>query len=168
MFRSRIATFVLGGVLGALAGAAAMLIAFPFLFPPPAASDAAPAPIDAAAATRTTFAFDLNAPGRDSVHWANGSGTIVATAQGPVLRLEADFEAGPGPNYWIYLNTRAVGEERDFDADAGRVRIAKLKSFKGAQNYALPPGVDPAQFHTVTIWCDSFGAYIGSAVLKRS
>lgn len=168
MWRSRILTFGLGGALGALAGAAAMLIAFPYLFPPAPANDTAPSPIDAAAATRTTFAFDMNAPGRDSVHWANGSGAVVPTAQGAVLRLEADFEAGPGPNYWIYLNTRPVGEERDFNADSGRVRIAKLKSFTGAQNYVLPAGIDPAKFHTVTIWCESFGAYIGSAVLKRS
>lgn len=168
MWRSRIVTFGLGGALGALAGAAAMLIAFPYLFPPAPANDTAPSPIDAAAATRTTFVFDMNAPGRDSVHWANGSGAVVPTAQGQVLRLEADFEAGPGPNYWIYLNTRPVGEERDFNADSGRVRIAKLKSFTGAQNYVLPAGIDPAKFHTVTIWCESFGAYIGSAVLKRS
>lgn len=151
MWRSRIVTFGRGGALGALVGAAAMLIAFPYLFPPAPANDAAPSPIDAGAAARTTFVFDANAPGRDSVHWANGSGAVVPTAQGQVLRLEADFEAGPGPNYWIYLNTRPVGEERDFNADAGRVRIAKLESFKGAQNYALPAGIDPGQFHTVTI-----------------
>jgi hypothetical protein len=168
MWRSRIVTFGLGGAFGALAGAAAMLIAFPFLFPPAPADDAAPAPIDAGAAARTTFVFDANAPGRDSIHWANGSGAFVSTAHGQVLRLEADFEAGPGPNYWIHLNTRPVGDERDFEADAARVRIAKLKSFKGAQNYALPSGIDLARFHTVTIWCESFGAYIGSAALKRS
>ncbi|MFN3565803.1 MAG: DM13 domain-containing protein [Burkholderiaceae bacterium] len=160
--------FGLGGALGASVGAAAMSIALPCLFPPAPANDAVPSPIDTAAATRTTFVFDTNAPGRAGVPGATGSGAVVPTAQGAVLRLEADFEAGPGPNYWIYLNTRPVGEERDFNADSGRVRIAKLKSFKGAQNYALPAGVDPAKFHTVTIWCESFGAYIGSAVLKRS
>lgn len=145
-----------------------MLIAIPSLFAPAPANDAAPSPIDAAAAKRTTFVFDMNAPGRDSVHWANGSGAVVPTAHGAVLRLEADFEAGPGPNDWIDLNTRPVGEERDFNADSRRVRIAKLKSFTGAQNYVLAAGIDPAKFHTVTIWCESFGAYVGSAVLKRS
>lgn len=85
--------FGLGGALGALVGAVAMLIAVPSLFPPPPANDAAPSPIGAAA-TRTTSGSDVNAPGRDSVHWANGSGAVVATAHGAVLRLEADFEAG--------------------------------------------------------------------------
>ena len=114
------------------------------------------------------IAFDREAPGRDAVHWANGNGTIVAIDGGHALRLEADFETGPGPNYWIYLNTRAVGEEKDFVADAGRVRLAKLRAFKGAQNYVLPAGLEATGFHTVTIWCETFGAYIGSAVLERA
>lgn len=168
MLKSRFMVFVLGGVLGVIAGAGGMLVAFPFLFPPPVANDAAPTPLEAAAAAMISFTLDEAAPGRDPVHWANGTGAIVRTAQGAVLRLNADFEAGPGPNFWVYLNTRAVGEEKDFQADAGRVRIAPLKSFKGAQNFMLPEGLDPAKFHTVTIWCESFNAYIGSGVLKKS
>ena len=163
MAGSRWISFVLGGALGLVAGAGGMLVAFPFLFPPAPASDA---PLEARSAARAVFMFDRAAPGRDAVHWANGSGTIATIAGGQALRLDTDFEAGPGPNYWIYLNTRAVGEEKDFVADAGRVKLAKLKSFKGAQNYVLPADVDPARFHTVTIWCETFGAYIGSAVLK--
>ena len=155
--------FFAGGVLGVVAGAGGMLVAFPYLFPPAPASEA---PLVQRSATRAAFVFDRAAPGRDAVHWANGSGAIVAVEGGRALRLEADFEAGPGPNYWIYLNTRPVGEESDFTADAGRVKLAKLKSFKGAQNYVLPGDVDPARFHTVTIWCETFGAYIGSAALK--
>ena len=160
---SRWFSFVAGGVLGVVAGAGGMLVAFPFLFPPAAVNEA---PLATRATGQKQFVFDREAPGRDAVHWANGSGAIVAIEGGRALRLEADFEAGPGPNYWIYLNTRPVGEEQDFTADAGRVRLAKLKSFKGAQNYVLPTDLDPARFHTVTIWCETFGAYIGSAVLK--
>jgi len=168
MLKSKFALFVLGGLLGVAAGAGGMLIAFPFLFLPPIANDAAPRPVDTAAPAMITFKLDETTPGRDPVHWANGSGAIIRTAQGAVLRLNGDFEAGPGPNFWIYLNTRTVGEEKDFNADAGRVRLAPIKSFKGAQNFMLPEGIDPAKFHTVTIWCESFGAYIGSGVLKKS
>jgi hypothetical protein len=158
--------FVLGGVLGAAGGAGAMLVAYPFLFPPPVSADAAPAALpDAAPAI--AFRFDESAPGRDAVHWANGSGRVVKTAQGWVLRLDADFKAGPGPNFWIYLNTRAVGDERDFKGDARRVKLAPLKSFEGAQNFVLPPSIDPAEFHSVTIWCESFSQYIASGSLQR-
>lgn len=164
--RSRLLFFVFGGLLGAFAGAAGMLIAFPYLFPPAPAADAAPAALASGTAARRDFSFDPSAPGRDSVHWADGNGVIARTEAGWVLRLEGDFKAGPGPNYWIYVNTRPVGEESDFNADAGRVRLAKLRSFEGAQNYVLPADFDPRKFHTVTIWCESFGAYIGSGALK--
>jgi hypothetical protein len=169
--KSKGVVFVLGGLLGMIAGAGGMLIAFPYLFPPPIANDAAPkvaAVQDAAAPSDLRFEFDKNAPGRDPVHWANGTGAVIKTAQGEVLRLNGDFEAGPGPNFWVYLNRRAVGEEKDFNADTGRVRIAPLKSFKGAQNFMLTEGLDAAKFHTVTIWCESFGAYIASGALKPS
>lgn len=168
MLKTKFAVFVLGGLLGIIAGAGGMLVAFPFIFPPPIANDAAPKPVELAAPAMLGFEFDKNAPGRDPIHWANGTGNVIKTAQGEVLRLNGDFEAGPGPNFWVYLNTRAVGEEKDFNADAGRIKIAPLKSFKGAQNFMLPEGLDPAKFHTVTIWCESFGVYIASGVLKKS
>lgn len=158
--------FLLGGLLGAAAGAGGMLIAFPFLFPPPVVAEAAPG--GAADSEIGTFRFDEKARGRDSVHWANGTGALYRTGAGVVLRFDETFEAGPGPNYWVYLNTRPVTDEAEFNADGGRVRIAQLKSFRGGQNYALPQGLDLSTFHTVTIWCESFGAYIASAVLPKA
>jgi hypothetical protein len=166
LLRSTWFSFIVGGLLGLASGAGAMLIAFPFLFPPAVAADAPPQVIATATARPIALTFDRNAPGRDPAHWANGNGRIVQTEQGWVLRFEADFEAGPGPNFWIYFNTRGTGEEKDFLADAGRVKVTPVKSFKGAQNYALPANVDPTRFHTVTIWCETFGVYIGSATLR--
>ncbi len=171
----RISLIALASLLvGVAIGALAMLIAFPFLFAPPPANDAPPAPMQAQVtsgqpATATQhFRFDESAPGRDPIHWANGTGRFMQSEQGWVLRLNSDFKAGPGPNFWLYLNTRAVGEESAFQVDTGRVRLARLRSFEGAQNYLLPPGMDPSQFHTLTIWCESFGVYIGSGAIERS
>jgi hypothetical protein len=157
--------FIAGIVIGAVAGAGGMLIAFPFLFPPPVVSEQAPS--GAGVNELGTFRFDETAPGRDPVHWADGTGALFRDGGGTVVRFDDTFKAGPGPNYWIYLNTVPVGEKADFNADKKRVRIAQLKSFTGAQNYALPPGLDPAKFHTVTIWCESFAVYIGSAALPK-
>ena len=159
--------FLAGAALGVVAGAGGMLIAFPFLFPPPVVAEQAPA---AAAATGQlgAFKFDEQARGRDLVHWANGSGGVYRVDGATVVRFGDDFKAGPGPNYWVYLNTGPVTDTASFKADKGRVRIAQLKSFTGGQNYVLPPGVEIGQFHTVSIWCESFSVYIGSAVLPRS
>jgi hypothetical protein len=163
--------------LAFIAGAGAMLVAYPFVFAPPPAADAAPvalvqaapvAPLATAApvaASGPVFRFDENAPGRDPIHWANGTGRFVLTAEGWVLRLDGNFRAGAGPNFWLYLNTTAVGEEDAFRADRGRIKLAPLRAFAGAQNYRLPAGLDPSQFHTLTIWCETFGVYIASGAL---
>jgi hypothetical protein len=153
---------------GAVLGAGAMLVAYPFVFPPPVAGEALPALTykDAPAAARKGFRFDESAAGRDPIHWANGSGSFVKTDAGWVLRLHGDFKAGPGPNFWIYLNRRAVAEESDFRADAGRLKLTQLRAFEGAQDYQLPAGVDPSDFHTLTIWCETFGAYIASGAIE--
>jgi hypothetical protein len=164
--RGFLAALSAAGAAGAVAGAGGMLGAYPFLFPPAPGADAPPA--DAAGRplpARARFAFDETAPGRDPIHWANGMGAVHGGAGRFVLRLAEDFEAGPGPNFWLYLNTRAVGDERDFVADAGRVKLAPLRAFVGAQNYELPPGLDPLAFHTATVWCETFGVYIGSGAL---
>lgn len=164
--------FWFGSAGGLIAGAGAMLIAFPFIFPPPVLNEPPPAAAilagPEAGRQKISFEFDQKAPGRDFIHWANGTGALLRTKQGWVLRLEPDFVAGPGPNYWIYFNTRATGEEKDFLADKARVKFAPLRSFKGAQNYPLPMTIDPEKFHTVTIWCQSFGVYIGSAKLAKT
>jgi hypothetical protein len=159
--------FWIGGIAGLVAGLGTMLVAFPFLFPPPVVDEPATA-TNIITGESLPFTFDARAPGRDLVHWADGSGALIRTQAGWVLRFNGDFRAGPGPNYWIYLNTVPVGEKRAFRSDQGRVRIAALKSFRGGQNYSLPSELDPAHFHTVTIWCESFGVYIGSAAFQVS
>jgi hypothetical protein len=68
----------------------------------------------------------------------------------------------------VYLNTVPVGQEDAFLADSGRLKLAPLKSFTGGQNYPLPPGVRIEDFHTVTVWCESFGVYIASAALAEA
>jgi hypothetical protein len=163
--------FWFGSLGGLVAGAGAMLVLFPFLFPPPELNEEPPAAgvlaDQTTGRTRIAFEFDRNAPGRDLIHWANGTGALIKTQQGWVLRFDQEFEAGPGPNYWIYFNKRAVGDEDDFNADAARVKMSQLRSFRGGQNYSVPAAIDPDAFHTVTIWCESFGVYIGSAALAK-
>ena len=70
--------------------------------------------------------------------------------------MQGDFEAGPGPNFWLYVNAKGgVEDEGDFLADDGRIKIAKLKSFKGSQVYALT-AEQFAAAKALTIWCEKF------------
>ena len=158
--------FLAGGIIGASAGAGAMLLAYPFLFPPAEVNEtvAAIAGRDVAALVETRFREGV--AGQDAAHWGRGGLRAYRGADGNVLiELQPDFEVGPGPNFWIYLNTRGgVDDEADFEADEGRQRIAKLKSFTGSQVYAADAELF-ADAAAVTIWCETFGQYIASADL---
>lgn len=167
---ARFFVFVGGLIVGLMVGAGGMLVAFPFLFPPPVVAEGAPTGGSGEGGLQLvgTFGFDEMAPGRDAIHWANGTGGVYRDGEMTVLRFDDDFAAGPGPAYWVYLNTTPVGEEDDFLADAGRVKVMPLKSFTGGQNYVLPVDVRVEDFQTVTIWCEAFDAYIGSAPLPSS
>lgn len=155
--------FILGGLLGFGGGAGAMLVAFPFIFPPPQVNETVAA-MAAAEAPLGESVFREDAPGQDPAHWGRGGVKFYRAEDGNILmELQADFEVGPGPNFWIYLNARAgVDDEGAFQADAGRVKVAKLKSFAGSQVYALDAD-QFAQAKAVTIWCESFNQYIASA-----
>ena len=155
--------FIVGGVLGFGGGAGAMLIAFPFFFPPPQVNETVSG-MSAADEVLGESVFREDAAGQDPAHWGRGGVKFYRARDGGVLmELQADFEVGPGPNFWIYLNARGgVNDEDDFRADEGRVKAAKLKSFSGSQVYAL----DAERFSrakAVTVWCESFGQYIASA-----
>ena len=155
--------FLLGGILGFGGGAGAMLIAFPFVFPPPEVNETVSG-MSAADQALGESIFREDAPGQDPAHWGKGAVKFYRAQNGGVLmELQSNFEVGPGPNFWIYLNSASgVDDENEFQADSSRVKVAKLKSFSGSQVYALD-AQQFAQAKAVTIWCESFNQYIASA-----
>ena len=164
--------FLIGIVLGLVSGAGCMLIAFPYLFPPAVINDSAPDMPLFDGRKAIEFRFDESAPGRDRLHWANGTGRIIPAQSGYTLRLNADFAAAPGPDYHIYLVDRPVRDKAEFLSVANPVEVARLRAFTSGQNYSLPPElsgkpVDLTNAHSVVIWCKFFKAYIGSAALMR-
>lgn len=161
--RAPLLMLALGLAGGTAVGAGGMLVAFPFLFPPQVAADAAP---DAPALREGRFVVD--APSRDRWHWADGSASLHRDAEGWVLRLSDDFRTGPGPDFHVYLNAAGTGTEAAFRADTERRLVARLRAFEGGQNYRLPNGFEPDGLHAVTIWCEQFGEYIGHAELREA
>ena len=156
--------FVVGGALGVAAGGVAMLVAFPFFFPPPAVNETVDAMTATAVAGEARFREDSR--GQDAGHWGRGGVKIYAAEDGGyLLELQPDFEVGPGPNFWLYLNSvGGVEDEDDFLGDANRVKVMKLKSFVGSQVYMISAEAY-AGARAVTIWCESFNEYIASADL---
>ncbi len=142
------------------------MLLFPFLFPPAEVNEtvATYAGREVPAIIETRFREGVS--GQDFAHWGRGGVRVYRGIDGGALiELQPDFEVGPGPNFWVYLNTRGgIDDEAHFEADGERRRIAKLKSFTGSQVYAVEEEAF-ANTGALTIWCESFGQYIASADL---
>lgn len=158
--------FLAGALLGILAGAGGMLLAFPFLFPPAAVNETVAAMAGREVEALVAASFREGVSGQDAAHWGRGGVRAYRAEDGNVLiELQPDFMVGPGPNFWLYLNdVGGIDDEGDFEADDGRRQIAKLKSFTGSQVYAVS-SENFESARAVTIWCESFGQYIASADL---
>ena len=150
---------VLIGALGGLVvGFALGIGVFPYLFPPPPVNEAPPDSIASPAVATATF---IHADPADPIHYGKGTATLYTD----LVRLEPDFEVGPGPKFHVYLVplsevTPDTEVERTMFVDLGR-----LKSFVGSQNYAIPQGIDPADFGSVVIWCEQFNVLISPAAI---
>ena len=103
-------------------------------------------------------------------HATSGTVQLVRLADGShVIRLE-NLDTSNGPYLRVWLTDASVKEGEAgwhvFD-DGKYVSLGKLKGNKGSQNYALPRGVDPSSYNSVSIWCDRFDVSFGAAELAR-
>ena len=147
---------LIGALIGVVGGFALGIVIFPYLFPPPEVNEPLVAKSDTDVVARATF---IHANPADPIHYGQGSATIYAD----LVRLEPDFKVGPGPKFHVYLVpdddvTPDTEVETTMFIDLGR-----LKSFSGSQNYAIPVGLDPAEYGSVVIWCEQFNVLISPA-----
>jgi Electron transfer DM13 len=157
MWRS-IAIFVAGVVLGLAAGTALGFLLFPFVFPPPPATDQLTAAERTNVVAKGTF---IQANTSDPLHYGKGGVMLYKRT----VFLEPDFEVGPGPDYHVYLVAKAKVRNASEVDGAKFVDLGKLRSFKGSQKYEIPAGVDPEKYPSVVIWCQQFGVLISPADL---
>ncbi|CAM5647575.1 MULTISPECIES: DM13 domain-containing protein [Streptomyces] len=103
-------------------------------------------------------------------HTTSGTVRLLRLADGShIVRLE-DLDTSNGPDLRVWLTDAPVKEGRAgwFVFDDGRHEsLGKLKGNKGSHNYRLPAGLDPADFTSVSIWCDRFSVSFGAAELAR-
>ena len=155
--------FVLGLALGVVAGLfggfAAGIALFPYLFPPPEVNEALVGKTETDVIGRATF---IHANPRDPIHYGRGTATVYRD----VVRLEADFEVGPGPKFHVYLVPEANITPDTEVEDTMFVDLGRLKAFSGSQNYAVPAGVDPSAYDTLVIWCEQFNVLISPAPIR--
>src|ERR1700752_3864620 len=148
--------FLIGGVLGTGFGVALGFFLFPFVFPPPAATeqltDRDRSPLVAAG----TF---IHANPSDPVHWGRGKVSVYERA----VFLEPDFEVGPGPAFHVLLVPKAGIRNSAEVKDLMYVDLGGLPPLKGSQRYPIPAGVKLADYPSVIIWCERFSVLISPA-----
>ena len=156
-----VAIFELGGVLGTGFGVALGFFIFPYVFPPPAATEQLP---DADRSKLVASGSFIHANPSDPVHYGKGRVSVYEHT----VFLESDFEVGPGPAFHVYLVPKAPIRSSSDLKDVMFVDLGGLRAFKGSQRYSIPAGVDLKQYQSVIIWCERFGVLISPADLKTA
>ena len=155
------AIFLFGGVLGTAFGVALGFFVYPFVFPPPAATDQLSDTDKAKLVATGTF---IHANPSDPIHWGRGKVSLYERA----VFLEPDFEVGPGPAFHVYLVPKAGIRASSDLGEAMFIDLGGLRSFKGSQRYSVPAGVDLKNYQSVIIWCRQFSVLISPADLMAA
>ena len=153
-----IGIFLLGGVAGTVFGVALGFFIFPYVFPPPPAAEQL---TEADRARLVAAGAFIHANPSDPIHYGRGKVSVYERA----VFLEPDFEVGPGPAFHVYLVPKAQIRSSSDMKDVMFVDLGRLRSFKGSQRYAIPEGVELANYPSVIIWCERFGVLISPADL---
>lgn len=160
--RRSILLLLLGALLGTAGGFALGIFVYPFIF----LDDIVAEEKLVEEPGRTVLARGrfVHANPRDPVHYGSGAVTVYRD----LVRLEQDFRVGPGPKYHVYLVAEKAITPQTSVPSLRHVDLGRLRAFRGSQNYAVPAGVDIAQFASVVIWCEQFGVLISPAELRFS
>lgn len=94
-----------------------------------------------------------------SGHDTSGTGQLVKLDDGTyVIRFAADFmHDGTAPDATVGLGKDGYDKSTD---------LGKLRENKGAQDYALPAGFDPAGYNEIYVWCTEYAVSLGVAKAK--
>lgn len=151
--------FLIGGLLGTGFGFALGILLFPYLFPPPPATEQLTEADRSALVATGNF---IHADPSDPLHYGSGKVSVFEKT----VFLEADFKVGPGPKYHVYLVPKETIRRSADVKDTMFVDLGRLRAFKGSQRYPIPDGVDLKKYASVVIWCEAFGVLISPADLK--
>ena len=153
-----LAVFLLGGVLGAAFGVALGFFLFPYVFPPPVATEQLTAAESGKLIAKGEF---IHANPSDPIHYGKGGVSVYQS----VVFLHDDFEVGPGPAFHVYLVPNVKIRDAGQVSGTMFVDLGGLRAFKGSQKYPIPAGVDLTKFPSVVIWCQQFSVLISPADL---
>ena len=101
-------------------------------------------------------------------HETMGTASIIQLENGKRLVRLTGFETSNGPDVHVLLGKAKDASDDATVKDAGYVDLGSLKGNIGDQNYEIPADVNPAEFNSVTIWCNRFKVNFGTAPLMMN
>ncbi len=145
------------GLIGAV-GFVVGIYLLPILIAP-----AAPTVAEVTAAAQSasyTAEFRRDLKDSDALHWGEGK---VSVSEGSISHMG---KLAPGPDYKLYLSPEFVETEDDFKRL--KSRMALVGDVKTFNNFLVkvPPGINPSNYTTVIVWCETFSEFITSARYK--
>jgi len=94
------------------------------------------------------------------LHWGEGTLSIGKKF------ISLDGEVAPGPDYKLYLSPEFVDTEASFNGLKSKmVQVGDVKTFKNFV-VSVPESINPDEFNSVILWCESFGEFISAAKYK--
>ena len=139
------------GVIGFGAG----IYALPILTAPDAPTDDQVVTASIGMVYQAEFTRELK--DSDALHWGEGKVSISAD----VIAFQG--ELAPGPNYKLYLSPTFVETETEFEQlKSTMVEVGNVDTFS---NFIvkLNSEVNPENYTSVIVWCESFGEFITAA-----
>lgn len=96
---------------------------------------------------------------------SSGAWSIVDRDGGLFVILSENFGTRAAPDLKLFLSPKSPDELDGRNATEGALLIAPLASNRGAQEYALPTGVDLADYETIVIHCEAYSKIWSIALL---
>ena len=159
MSRKLIATAIIAGAIGFVAGNAFWYLASP-LWIDRVVAEELPTELQMKVAMRGEFRD------ADSVHHGKGTATVFENDSGTKVLRFTNFEATNGPDLKVWLvKAESIKASADVKASAW-VGLGPLKGNIGDQNYVIPGDVNLADYKSVVIWCEQFDVLFSAADLK--
>jgi len=95
-----------------------------------------------------------------------GAWHLESTDGAQFIVLSKDFKTSDGPDLKIFLSPQAIGTVNGTNVTKKALRVAKLKSNKGAQRYKLPAGTDLKRFKSLAIHCEKYSKLFAASSLR--
>ena len=96
----------------------------------------------------------------------NGGWKIVARDDKKIIIFDEHFKTKKGPDLKVYLSRKSIKDIGGGDVIQSSVKIGRLNSHKGAQEYEIPNNVNLNDFASLLIHCEAYAHLWGGAALR--